>query len=128
MTIKQFGNAVDRAVSVALDDTVQTARHMSSGGRSSRTLARMDHPYATRHGSPLLPPEIINVQSGEFLASWKAERTPEGGRVINDSPVADFLQFGTKYMVARPIATVLTEELADNAERRINDLLRAFGA
>lgn len=126
MTIAHLRTAVDRAIDMALDDTVSDARRLSSGTRSSARLRQMDHPYARRHGTPLLPPEIINVQSGEFLSAWHRRRTSEGGQVINDSSVADFLKSGTPRMFARPIDIVLTTKLADHAEHRINSILKAL--
>lgn len=85
-----------------------TAMQESSGPYSQAELTQMDHPYARRHGSPQLPPEIINVQTGQFRADWKVEpvmlnRNEIVARTINENHVADFLQFGTKHMFARPI-------------------------
>ena len=90
----------------------------------------MDHPYAVRHGKPLLPPEIINTQSGEFKAAWymDAPRSTDGGKtisgsVINDSEVADYLEFGTKKMFARPLPTVVMDFTFKQLETRLQKSL-----
>lgn len=121
---------VVRALNKALEDGKQDALEYSSGYFSSKDLAKRDHPFARRHGSPLLPTEIINEQSGEFKGSWRIERVimpGEGGQLINDSKVADFLQYGTKTMFDRPIVVVLVKKIADHAEKRLNEAGRQLG-
>lgn len=123
--VRSLSGTIDRAImrgiKEALADGLEDAREMSAGPFSSRELKRMDHPYATRHGSPMLPPEVVNLQSGEFYHSWWTRQFADGGQLRNDSKVADFLQYGTETMFARPIAEKLGEKLADHAERRLNE-------
>lgn len=116
------------AVGETIHATQWEAVALSSGTVSSADLARMDHPFAKRHGSPqtnLLP---INAQSGEFRNSWVTHGPSErGGTVVasleNVSPHADFLEGGTRFMFARPLELPLT----DFAERVLEvELGRAF--
>ncbi len=113
------------------------ARRMSSGQLSSAELARRDYPYATRHGSSGLwtamsgkTPALVNVQTGAFKADWQTDPPQAGdsiisGRLMNLNPVADYLQYGTRNMVARPIKTwmevylekVLQDEVKETARR-----------
>jgi hypothetical protein len=114
--IKHFGKAnsslrteLTAAVRFSLQNGVKLAQLRSSGPYSTAMLRAADHPYATRHGSPKLDPGTINQQSGVFRSSWQTDGpsrsdTPILGLIFNDSEVADYLQFGTRTMFARPIA------------------------
>ena len=121
--------AVDRAVKGALED----ARAMSSGPFSLAQLRRLGHPYAVRNaGLFSFAPAVVNLQSGEFRRAWQADapKVSDSGtrvtaRLSNQSGVADYLQYGTQFMVPRPIKQAveakarerLAKELA-LAERR----------
>lgn len=127
----EFEKACAQALTEAMRDTLVEAGRLSSGPYSLEDLARMDHPYAVRHGSPLLPPEIINRQSGEFASEWK--RTPILGspeeprmQVRNDSRVADFLKYGTRRMFARPIEGELEVYAEEQIARRLAMRLTAW--
>lgn len=103
---------VDKGVGKSARAAVTFAKWESSGPFSGRALAAMDHPYARRHGRPLLDPSIVNVQSGLFRQSWQVERKAfaKGGdqfTVANRTSYADYLDQGTRFMFARPIATVV---------------------
>lgn len=92
--------AVDKAANEAFDRAVS----MSSGPATYADLRRADHPYAVRHGRPLWQPWIINSHRGVFRQSWEIVPVSDLEKwVINDSDVADFLQFGTDKMFPRPI-------------------------
>lgn len=95
---------------------VEQARKRSSGPFSLYELAEMDHPYAVRHGMPLLDPSIINEQTGRFKASWQGEIGVSSGRVSNASDVADYLDQGTDTMFRRPIGDALEAEMEGFAE------------
>lgn len=92
--------AVEKAAQEAFDRAVS----MSSGPATYADLRRADHPYAVRHGRPLWQPWIINAHTGAFRDHWQKVKVDDlEQHVINDSPVADFLQFGTDRMFPRPI-------------------------
>jgi hypothetical protein len=119
---------VKGAVAKASARTATIARQRSLGPHSTATLAAMDHPYARRHGSPLLDPSVINVQSGDFLAGWEeAPVRAAGGRIsggiYNADPKADLLEGGTDVMFARPIAPATAQEARPEFERAVADAL-----
>lgn len=93
---------MSKAVASATRTTLEKAKDQSRGPYSSRELARRDHPFATRHPSPLLDPAIINEQSGAFLAAWNAASSGLKGKVWNDSFVTQFFG-GTIFTRPRPI-------------------------
>lgn len=95
----------------AADLGIQIAREQSSGPYSSAQLAAMDHPYATRHGSPMLDPSMINEQSGAFRAHWQAVRYGMGAQIFNDAFYAKWLEEGTPTMFARPAGLVIEGRL-----------------
>lgn len=104
----------------AANEVLEKAVEWSSGTRSLRQLAALDHPYAKRHGNATLPPHIINAQSGEFLRHWRIEWTgPLSVRVINDDPKVRFLKPGTRFMVERPIEQELRAYARPRFERRM---------
>lgn len=96
---------------------VQTGKYFASGAFSSKTLARMDHPYATRHGGASVPygdPGVINKQSGVFRSSWTFTQVSQSNGLIlftvcNTDPIADYLEHGTRKMIARPIDNFIKE-------------------
>lgn len=101
----------DRKAELAAQRVLGVARRRSSGPFNSADLRSKDRPYATRHPRPLLDPSMVNVQSGSFRDAWRVKYVGPGFRqVVNDSPVADFLQFGTRTMVARPVAEATERE------------------
>lgn len=125
----QGRKALYDALDCTLSDGISEAVRLSSGPYSSKQLARMDHPYAKRHGQPLLQPEyIINTQSGVFRASWTRSNVFQSGDTYwgflsNYSGVADFLAKGTRFMFARPIDKILEirmeARLAKELEKRL---------
>jgi len=141
--VRHFGDAerwfrrdlkwgVDRAIESGLEE----ARRRSSGRYSLAELARMDHPYARRHGSPRLDASTINVQSGVFRSAWRSDdpragEAPIAGRIFNDSAVADYLDNGTRTMFARPIGTAVEEAVRPRmfslAERSAEELEQRYG-
>lgn len=104
------------------DDLLATALKFSSGAADRNTLARADHPYARRHGSPRLNPAIINEQTGVFKRAWKlrVKRTSSGMSVAvwNEDPKAVFLQAGTRFMFARPLDQRVVAEVRPRWEAR----------
>lgn len=67
---------------------------------------------------------VINVQSGEFRADWMAGVPSVSGstvkaRLQNLNPVADFLQYGTEFMVRRPINVYMTDFLHNAALKEL---------
>lgn len=124
---RDLQGAVRRTLSAAK----QEAKRLSSGPLSFADLARLDHPYARRHGSrgntavmPGKDPSVINVQTGAFKEAWQVDN-PQGGdttvsgRLFNLDEKADFLQYGTRFMVARPIPQRLEGFVRDRAEKEV---------
>lgn len=118
--------AVDRALRKGLAD----ARFASSGPLTARDRREADYPYARRHG-PMGKtsamsggtPAIVNVGSGAFRKGWQVDppRVSDGGNVVsgrlmNLTDVADYLQYGTRKMVARPIRPLLEMRLRRHLE------------
>lgn len=111
------------------EDAKAIAVRLSSGPYSAYDLERMGYPYATRHGSPQLPAQIINAQTGRFRQSWyvwgPVFRT--GSVVIkltNLDPVSEFLKYGTERMFARPIDDAIRQRLGKNIARRYTYAIR----
>jgi hypothetical protein len=105
-------------------DGYELAKKYSDGPVKAKDM-RKDRPFAKWHPGALLPPDIINFQTGAFYRDWRAaqpRRTPDGfeGQIINDNPVTEFFR-GTRFMWDRPIEERLVGEVADMAQARIND-------
>lgn len=131
LTLDQLGAEVEKAVESMARNAVKGAAYsaldraisMSSGPFSLAELAEMDHPYARRHGTPLLEPFIINVQSGAFRQDWDMRQVGDQHfQVFNDNAVADYLDQGTRYMFRRPIAEAV--ELVTEKELNIRQPFR----
>lgn len=101
----------------------------SSGGLQPADLARMDHPFARRHGGPQLNPDFVNRQTGAFYAGWQIEDGADGysASVSNADPKAGLLESGTWVMFARhpeQAAADIEEPLfAERVERAIERII-----
>lgn len=107
----------------ATADVFRTARAFSSGTVSTPQLRRLDHPFARRHGSPLLAPQQVNRQTGRFWESWVTQGPLQVGgtlaaQVHNTAPYAGYLDTGTGRMFARPLAEAVAENVQPRYERR----------
>lgn len=102
----------ERLVQRAADAGLEAAMLWSSGSQSLSDLRRQDHPYARRHGTPLLDPSRINVQSGQFRAAWESRGGGLQRSVVNESEVADYMK-GTRSMVSRPIWERIEEAMLE---------------
>lgn len=124
---RQVDDAVEHGFERVLDRGLILARKQTSGRRSLAELRRLDRPYARRHGSPLLDPALVNMQSGELLSRWftttwgspipgialgPGART---GAIINDAPVTQHLE-GTRVMFRRPVAEAVEKKLERDAD------------
>lgn len=154
MTVKQARSQVVRlrselradvanVVSVTLQKTREEAVRLSSGPLTPQRLRQLDHPYAKRHGPlgrvsvmPGRTRAVINVGSGEFRSAWQrtaVKLVPGGaeGSILNESEVADYLEFGTELMVRRPITERLEDFVHNTAvkelERAWRRLERRYG-
>jgi len=115
----------------ALNASEREAKRKSSGPLTLATLARLDHPYAKRHGPlgkvSLMPGKsrsTVNVQTGAFRADWLAgiagfQGASIHGRLVNYNPVADYLVNGTEFMVRRPIDVYMTDFLHNAALKEL---------
>lgn len=112
-------------------DLLKTARRWSSGPFSLAELATRDHPYARRHGRPLLSSARINVQTGVFRDSWVASAAVIPGvgvgvRLYNtDDKASRFLEGGTEHMFARPIDVQILGECVPRLRRRVDRMIKA---
>lgn len=128
-----FEDSVLAGIEHGLEDAREEAIRRSSGPYSLAELAAMDHPYARRHGTPLLDPSIVNDQTGGFRSRWRSPEIirfgPEvSGRIVNDADVADWLQNGTPTMVPRPIAEAVEIYGQESVERRTEDALQRWAS
>lgn len=115
----------------AIDQGLEDAEHLSMGPYSQVELARRDHPFALRHGSPQLDPGVINEQTGRFLRAWKRSPVVNLGDTItaeitNNSPEADFLKTQTRFTFRRPIADEIEECLKADLEKKLKEQIDAF--
>jgi hypothetical protein len=126
--LERFVNNLPGELTQAVNDTLHAgyglAIQHSSGTHSSADLARLDHPFATRHGSPLLDPSVINAQTGQFRAAWRTEGPKPtaggvGGAIVNDDPKVQVLKPGTRLMFARPVEDRIARELAPVFETNV---------
>lgn len=101
--------------------TLAKAKDLSSGTISSKRLAQMGHPYGRNYQGPHIVPVLpINKQAGGLIALWKPGQDSDGLTVENRSPYIQFLNQGTKKMIARPIGATL-QDFADNAVETLTD-------
>lgn len=111
------------------DDARAIAVALSSGPYDYGQLAYLDHPYATRHGIPQLPAQIINAQTGTFRESWYVwgpvfRAGSVVVKLINSDPTSGYLKYGTERMFARPIDDAIRQRLGKNITRRYQFAIR----
>lgn len=123
----ELPGVVTRIEQENLRDVQTVAEKRSSGGYSLASLARMDHPYARRHGIPLEEPGIINVQSGVFRRSWTSfgpysVNDKLISRVANLDPKANYLEQRWGHpktrMFARPINILIASTCRPRIQAR----------
>lgn len=118
------------ALQMAQEDVFERVLANSSGGASLALLRKADHPYARRHGRPKLAPDIINRQTGTFMASWKRGTITSlnGGLtadIFNTDPKAGYLEQlypppSKTRMFARPVDARSLAEALPTIERRFD--------
>lgn len=121
-----FSDAIKSAFADVMEDTRKEALRLSSGGLTYAQLRAADHPYAVRHGEALVDPSVINRHNGGFYNRWQSPTVASSGdeltgMLVNDSNVADFLQYGTSKMVPRPIKERLEQYAKQSTESRVTD-------
>lgn len=130
--LARLAESLRLAAKFAVIETAYAARaravELSSGPHSYADLAALGHPYALRHGSPKLDPNVVNVQSGQFRAAWEVTGPTEQGDAIvaalqNTAPHADDLAEGLvdgrRLMFPRRPDLQVESELAGELERRL---------
>ena len=113
------------------DELIERLKLRSRGGLSPADLRRLDHPYARRHGSPLLDPSVVNRDRGDFEEGWTAtELDPDGYSevVFNSDPKAEYLaqedpEPTSTTMFQRPIADVVFQEQIAHLDQKLDHLL-----
>lgn len=127
---EQAYKAVPKQVQMAVREK---ARELFSGTVSLQYMRRIDHPFAARHGRPLLPILPINQQTpfwGSTRDKWRLAGSPLFGlSVVNDSKTAIFILKGTqrrgkKIMLARDFMTPLEKFAEAELERQVNAVTR----
>lgn len=109
--------AARQAVVETTRDLQRDAERRSYGTVSADALRRLGHPFARRHGTPLMDPRVINRQSGVFAKSWRREIHGYKGSIYNVAPHGAFLEYGTRRMFDRPV----WEDIEENAVDRLAD-------
>lgn len=143
-TVRQAAAGLPEAAAAAVnsvaDQVLARARGMSQGPLSLKTLRRLGHPYARRHGRIRGPgrEDEINKQSGVFLQSWTLERAPATGAeasVFNVAPHASYLydersnydDGGTRYMLGRAVPDIIADEFEPILEQTLEaEISRLF--
>lgn len=138
MVIELPRAAVD-AADQALSLLQERAEDLSSGPATAADLRRAGHPYRRpsggkrRKGAALARnPEVINIQSGDFVSAWghhvDLEGAEVGGEVFNTDPKAELLASGTDAMVPRPLPDAVVAEMEAEVMRTVERrLMRALG-
>jgi hypothetical protein len=116
-----------RADTLTAYQSVPILQAFSSGPYSLGYLAKVGHPYAKARPNPAFNPGVINTQTGKFKRSWRVRPGSLNNDPVidNTDPVGKFLEFGTRFMVARPVDILAM--LAIDPLRRSN-LDQAFRA
>lgn len=120
--LKTIASRVVPAMSDACDYVLAAGRKSaivySSGPYSQEQLDAWENPYSRRHkGMPpvRLAPEIINIQTGEFIRSWKTVKTVTNNdmtiRIFNTSDHAKDFETGNFRMIARPIRAYILGDM-----------------
>jgi len=112
--------AIEGAVAEIAEIGAEDGRARSDGGMSYAEMRRLDHPKARRHGRPRTDMGVINRHRGVFYAAWRSTRN----QVINDSDVADFIQYGTQFMFESPISMLVEGTMAEKAPAVLEKHLR----
>lgn len=129
-----FPREVELSEDRTLNKAYQLAYKYSMGTVTAQELAR-NRPYAVRHGAPLRDPSIINQQSSHFIQDWETIGPYWRGGTLysvlrNISQIANWLEFGTKFMFARPIVQRIINEITPvrkrNLDAAMKKIFRAF--
>lgn len=88
--------------------SVRIAKYWSSPPITPGQLAARGHPYRKANGD-YSTSAVVHRQSGTFFAGWHYDAT--GKRLVNATPYAADLQYGTGRMLARDILGAIREQL-----------------
>lgn len=129
----ELPEALETAEKASLLEGLDLAHQFSAGTLTPSDLSRLDHPYARRHGQPLLDPNVVNRQSGTFFSSWEIDGpTMQGSALVSslfntDPKAAEWLEPGTSLMHPRHpqdhVAEILEPHRTARIERAIEDVL-----
>jgi hypothetical protein len=131
--VNDFRDVFVHAVGFSNRQGLDKAIALSGGGISLAQLASLDHPYARRHGRPLLDPGVINRQTGDFQAAWKME-DPKivadnvEATVKNEDWKADYLTqpkgWPKTKMFQRPIDKEVEQYIEDTLNKELNQRIK----
>ena len=126
---RELGQAIVKAETKTLEQSYVLAQKLSSGTETPQTLRQKDHPYATRHGVPLLDPSRINKQRGVFYWGWRKFLPVFQANVLytvlaNFTQVANWLKLGTKKMFARPIDDRVAKEIQPKRLKNLDNAIK----
>lgn len=134
--IEKFSRRLDRELQKAEQDSLteaaQIAADLSSGPFKQFQLTAMGHPYAVSNPNPPQDAAIINTQTGTFKKAWQTQAGEWDGdslsnKLVNADRVADWLDQGTKKMIARPIQARICERLEPVRLRNLEEAIRKAG-
>lgn len=126
---REIARGEENLIQTTGEDLYDTARRFTSGSLLPKDLARMDHPYAMRHGTPRLNPGYLNIKTGAVFNAWVLQfRRTTNGRmavVFNTDEIArEFLEPGTFRMFVRPVADQVMANVRPRFEARKRFLIQ----
>lgn len=111
-----------------VEDMKQDAIVLASGPYTERDLREMDHPYARRHGNPLLPLLPININTGRLLRSMRVfRRKTMAGTIWQLQYMMPYSKFvlapeGTLYMFPRGYWVALRDRYQAHVKRMLREV------
>jgi hypothetical protein len=130
---KRLRENVAGAERMSLVELRGACRRRSQGALRARDLRRMDHPYARRHGGPLLNPDVVNSSESGFGGAWELDGPTQAdgalsGSVWNSDPKANYLSQedgdSRTAMFARHPHEAAAAEVAPRREERLEQAIQ----
>lgn len=136
--LRAMGGRLETELTAALDRTRGRAAELAEGVSSEpydrNQLAREDHPFARRHGTPKRDPRFLGQVTGDFARAWVTDPVARQGDSLasalanTDPKAAAWLEPGTETMVPRRPDEAIAELLEPEFEQVVDAaLLRALG-
>lgn len=108
---KVFEAHLVKACQLTTNKAMEKAIFQSQGKYKAKELARLGHPYSARNAGGWVPyndPAKINMQSYNFVLSWRKNDPKRRGdeinsSVFNEAEYADILAKGKNTTIPRPL-------------------------